>query len=244
MTTWREYQQQAAQFFCMLGLQASTDERVAGVRVQHNVDVVVRNTRAGIQQLWVIECKHWRRSVTKLHVAALATIVQDVGADRGILLSETGFQAGAIRLAKCSNITLTNLADLRANANEERIELALRSARNRLKHIRMNWLLLQLALQIIYPNERPEIFEAGPLIWSTIGAVTEAMLGELPTSYPVPLAGSWSFGHKFTYDADELLTAIEDLIDRLEFELDCHLPFAYPSLWDLPACGPVPAACS
>jgi hypothetical protein len=48
-----------------------------------------------------------------VHVAALASVVQDVGADRGILLSETGFQAGAIRLASLSNITLTSLTELK-----------------------------------------------------------------------------------------------------------------------------------
>jgi restriction system protein len=80
---------------------------------QHDVDVVVRTGRAGIEQLWVVEGKWWRRSVSKLHVAALASVVQDVVAERGILLSETGFQAGAIRLASLSNITLTSLTELK-----------------------------------------------------------------------------------------------------------------------------------
>src|SRR5262249_38211470 len=63
------------------------------------------------EQTWIVECKWWRRAVSKVHVAALANIVQDVGADRGILLTETGFQTGATRLASLSNITLTSLTE-------------------------------------------------------------------------------------------------------------------------------------
>jgi hypothetical protein len=126
MPAWRDYQEQAAEFFRTLGMDANVDERVDGARGQHDVDVVVRATRAGIRQVWVVECKLWRRSVTKLHVAALAQIIQDVGADRGIILSETGFQAGAIRLASMSNITLTSLAEL--NESAETVDLPMRAA--------------------------------------------------------------------------------------------------------------------
>ena len=126
MAAWHDYQEQIADFFRVLGMAATVDERLKGARGQHDVDVVVRDFRAGVQQLWVVECKLWRRSVTKIHVAALAHIVQDVGADRGIMLSETGFQAGAIRLASLQNITLTSLGDLKQSA--EALDLPMRVA--------------------------------------------------------------------------------------------------------------------
>ena len=132
---WREYQEEAAVLFRSLGLEATTDERLRGVRVAHNVDVVVRSRRAGLEQLWVVECKRHRRRVEKLHVAALAEIVRDVGADRGILLSEVGFQAGAIQMASQSNTTLTSLAELREEAAEELLMLRLGECRLRLAHL-------------------------------------------------------------------------------------------------------------
>jgi hypothetical protein len=125
MTSWRDYQEEAAAFFRTLELEATTDESISGARGAHAVDVAVRSRRAGITQLWIVECKLWRRSVGKLHVAALGNIVQDVGADRGILLSESGFQAGAVRLAAHSNITLASLTDLRDNAEHELMMIAL-----------------------------------------------------------------------------------------------------------------------
>lgn len=122
MPSWRDYQERAAAFFRTLGLEATTDESINGARATHALDVAVRSRpRAGITQLWIVECKLWQRRVGKAHVATLGSIVQDVGADRGIMLSESGFQAGAIRLAAHSNITLTSLADLHENAEHEKM---------------------------------------------------------------------------------------------------------------------------
>ncbi len=119
MHTWRDYQDEAAAFFRDLGLDATPDETITGARSPHRVHVAVRTKRLGISQLWIVECKLWRRRVSKLHVEALSNIVQDVGADRGIMLSESGFQAGAILVAGHANITLTSLASLREDVVPE-----------------------------------------------------------------------------------------------------------------------------
>jgi hypothetical protein len=132
---WQEYQEEAAALFRSLGLEATTDERLDGVRGAHDVDVVVRSRRAGLEQFWVVECKWRRRRVEKLHVTALAEIVRDVGADRGVLLSEIGFQAGAVRMAYKSSVTLTSLAELREEAAEELLTLRLGECRPRLAHL-------------------------------------------------------------------------------------------------------------
>jgi len=96
---WREYQQRAADFFRRLGLTAIVEHEVEGARGHHAVNVYVEGLFHGIPLKWVVECKAWKTNVPKEKVMALSSIVQDVGADRGFLLSETGFQAGAIRAA-------------------------------------------------------------------------------------------------------------------------------------------------
>lgn len=129
---WKKYQEDTARFFRDLGFEAKTDVTVEGARGRHDVDVVATSDRAGLRQLWVVECKLWQRAVGKDRVLVLAHIVTDVGADRGILLSESGFQAGALRQARQSNITLTSLADLRENAEEEAGQIALTLALRRI----------------------------------------------------------------------------------------------------------------
>jgi hypothetical protein len=119
---WKDYQEETAAYYRGLGLSAETDVTIEGVRSKHKIDVAVRGYRAGVEFLWVVECKYWNRAVSKDTVATLVAIVQDVGADRGLLLSRRGFQAGATALAQKSNITLTSLSELRANTADEYIE--------------------------------------------------------------------------------------------------------------------------
>ncbi len=120
---WREYQEETAQFFRNLGYGAEVDVRVDGVRSRHDVDVWVTLSRSGLQIQWIIECKLWKRRIGKEKVMALKAIVDDIGADRGVLLSEVGFQKGAASAARRANITLTSLADLRQKARGELLSL-------------------------------------------------------------------------------------------------------------------------
>lgn len=119
MSQWRRYQEEAAQFFRDLGLEAETDVTLTGPRTTHDVDVAVRSKNFGFDLLWIVECKHWNSRVGKLHVLGLRQIVIEVGADRGILLSESGFQKGAKDAANLTNVHTTSIADLRDSAKLE-----------------------------------------------------------------------------------------------------------------------------
>jgi hypothetical protein len=123
---WKEYQEKAASFFRDLGLEADTDVRFAGVRTTHDIDVLVKSHHVGFDVTWVVECKRWRNPVSKLHVLALREIVSDVGADRGILLSESGFQSGAVEAAKLTNVQLTSLADMQNTAKADILSMKVR----------------------------------------------------------------------------------------------------------------------
>ncbi len=89
----------------------------------------------GISFAWVVECKNWKTSVPKEKVATLTAILQDVGADRGFLLSETGFQSGALRMAAKANITLTSLADLASTVGDRHITAQVASLHLRLHNV-------------------------------------------------------------------------------------------------------------
>jgi hypothetical protein len=114
--TWHGYQERAAAVFSKLGCSVVVDAKVKGVRASHQIDVLVRFTRWGLNQIWIIECKHHRRRITKAAVEALKSIVQDVGAEKGFVLSELGFQPAAIAAARNTNVSLISLAKLEAGA--------------------------------------------------------------------------------------------------------------------------------
>jgi hypothetical protein len=117
--SWHDYQERTATFFRSLGLQADTDVNVQGARARHKIDVLVRFERFGIPILWLVECKLWNTRVPKEKILTLQSIAQDIGADKAFLLSESGFQAGAISAARSTNILLSDLHMLEEMAAEE-----------------------------------------------------------------------------------------------------------------------------
>jgi len=134
--SWRRYQQEAAALLTELGFTTGVEDRITSTRgVTHEVDVSARRSVAGVEILWVAECKLWRSAVPKEKVAALAAIGEDLGADRCLLMSETGFQSGAIQMAAGRNITLTSLDDLRTNATADLLTARAHQAERRLREI-------------------------------------------------------------------------------------------------------------
>ncbi len=117
---WEQYQYRTAELLSQLGFTTKVNDPLrASNGVVHRVDVSARMVVAGVSTLWVTECKLWNKAVTKEKVSALKDIVNDLGADRGLLMSEKGFQSGAIRLAATKNISLSSLDEVRANAADQ-----------------------------------------------------------------------------------------------------------------------------
>lgn len=112
ITPWQQYQIDAAECFQRLGCEASVDTVIEGARASHRVDVLVSFRSFALPIYWIIECKRHRSRVKKEHVETLKSIALDTGVDRGILLSEVGFQKGAVEATAFTNIVLTSLDDL------------------------------------------------------------------------------------------------------------------------------------
>jgi len=122
---WSVYQEKAADLFLRLGCTAESNALVDGARARHAVDVWVTFGHFGINHRWMVECKFWRMSVTKEKILVAQQVAADVGAEKVFVLSEAGFQSGAIRAAQHTNLMLTSLADLRAVTKGELLSHAL-----------------------------------------------------------------------------------------------------------------------
>jgi hypothetical protein len=116
---WKVFQSQVKNLFGSAGCIAYEDYTVQGARGKHKIDVYVEFTTFGYKTIWAIECKYWNTNVTKEKVLVLQQIIDDIGADKGVLISKKGFQSGAIRATKKTNVILTNYEDLWAYTNEE-----------------------------------------------------------------------------------------------------------------------------
>ena len=114
---WREYQEAVAEAFRKLGCRAEVDRTVTGARGPHDIDVFVTFEKFGHQSHWIIQCKLWARPVDKSVVQTLHSVVQNIGADRGVIFCENGFQSGAYTAAQNTNVLLQgSLEDFRRTA--------------------------------------------------------------------------------------------------------------------------------
>lgn len=110
---WYEFQELIAEHFRSLGAIAQTNISVEGIRTKHDIDILVLTKFLGADIKWVIEAKYWKSKIPKEKVLALRTIVDEVGADKGFLISEKGFQSGAIAAAHKTNVELVQFSALK-----------------------------------------------------------------------------------------------------------------------------------
>ena len=226
--TWREYQEQVAAFFRDLGLDAQTNVAVQGVRTKHNVDVFVKSHHVGFDVVWIVECKHWASRVTKLHVLALREIVADIGADRGILLAEAGFQSGAVEAATLTNVHVTSLAQLRNTARAEIIAMRLRELHDRADACRERYWSIPKETRI-ERGLRPDVGTVGYSGDQVIALVSELISRGFRGAYPIDtdsfpavaaLTALSAFGHARPFTtAEEIISVVEPMIADLETRL-------------------------
>ena len=111
-SNWRDYQEAAAAVFRDLRCNADVEKTVKGARGEHKIDVYVTFTKFAHECCWIVECKLWSKPVPREVVHTLCSKVQDIGADREVIFSESGFQEGARAAAQNTNILLqTSLED-------------------------------------------------------------------------------------------------------------------------------------
>ena len=215
---WKDYQEEAAEFFRGLGLDAKTNVTLEGVRTKHDIDVVVRSQHVGFDILWLVECKHWKTKVSKLHVLGLRQIVADIGADRGILLCEVGFQSGAIEAAGLTNIYPTSLGDFQITSSGQINSMRIRDLFDRIESCNKRYWDLPKEDRI-EQGLRPERTAVGGYDGQTvIGLVTELLGKALRASYPITCDRLTPFVSlaAIVYQIPETIVSIQELLKIVE----------------------------
>lgn len=116
---WKRFEDLAAHIQRTLSPGATVEQnlRVSGRRsgVPREVDISVK-TRVGQYELFVaIECKHYRRPVNVKDVEEFIGLVKDVGANKGAMISASGFTPAAKNRASDAGIDLHRLMDAEAH---------------------------------------------------------------------------------------------------------------------------------
>lgn len=225
MTDWRAYQKEVATLFRELGCSADVEKVVRGVRAEHRIDIWVEFKRFGIEHRWAIECKCWKSPVPKEKVLTLKAIVDDVGADRGILVAESRFQPSAREAARLTNITLTTLADLKRLAKEDLLQLTFEKLERKAAILRREifgfwkheWTGPYSGRVSLLPGIDEDAWERAVTNIITLNSEFERM--KLDHEFPAPVAklldGSWIIAmnlEEFVQLAGEIIEDMEEWV--------------------------------
>jgi hypothetical protein len=103
------------------------------------IDVLIKHREGLYEHLIIVECKYWKNNVSRLHVDALITAVNDLNAARGVIFSVKNFQEGAITVAKYYGIDLfkvRQLADIEWGSPGQIVDFYLQSFLRSIGNIR------------------------------------------------------------------------------------------------------------
>lgn len=91
------------------------DKKLTAYDGTYQIDIYAEFVALGSEIKVICECKQYTSSVTREKVVILADKIKSIGAHKGILLSTSGFQSGAVQYAKEHGIALIRVYD---NKNE------------------------------------------------------------------------------------------------------------------------------
>jgi hypothetical protein len=91
--------------------------------IDRQIDVSIRWSDANQQYLTIVQAKDWGTPADLVAVGEFASVVEDVGATRGVMVCRSGFTQGARTYARNKGIGLYNLHD--AESRNWRLELTI-----------------------------------------------------------------------------------------------------------------------
>lgn len=107
IANWRDLQDKVAMMFKEMGYYSKSPRVVElGGRGKKEVDVYIKDERASVNQIMLVECKFWSSNVSQDAVHSMHTVMQGSGANTGFIISKKGFQEGAPEAASSTNIHL------------------------------------------------------------------------------------------------------------------------------------------
>jgi restriction system protein len=109
--TWENLEKAVLGVLREAGFEAQRNESIKTARGKVAVDVLATDRTTSPPSVILFECKHWRSRVPQTVVHAFRSVVSDSGANAGLIVSKSGFQAGAEVAASFSNVRLVGWSE-------------------------------------------------------------------------------------------------------------------------------------
>ncbi|CDZ54396.1 restriction endonuclease [Neorhizobium galegae] len=109
--SWEELEEIVADILREAGMESNRTVSVKLPRGSVDIDVLAKETSDGIHNVVICECKNWKHNIPKEIVHAFRTVMHEIGANRGYIISRVGFQSGAYEAAEATNINLVTFQE-------------------------------------------------------------------------------------------------------------------------------------
>lgn len=212
---WKDLQVKVKEIYSNLGCDAKENITVKGARTKHKVDVFTVFEFGGQKYKIVVECKYWKSNVKKEQVATLLGILADIGAEKGIIVSKIGFQAGARRLASYTNVALVTYDELRRDSVYFVDRFRLSNALERLRVLKVPFSRFHGSMSE-EAEKIGEFWVPSPEGWNLVGAISilKSRIEEIDElSFPRRFFFSFISSEKMKKEISKRVNSKKELLD-------------------------------
>jgi len=103
---WRDLQNKVAQLLNESDIKAEVGKKIKNIRGVVEIDVFARETIDNRNYDILIECKNWNSKVPQTVIHSFRSVISDIGANIGYIISLKGFQSGAYEANQFTNIDI------------------------------------------------------------------------------------------------------------------------------------------
>jgi hypothetical protein len=104
--SWQDLQADVARLLAECGFDVEVEKTLATARGAVEIDVYAEEQVRGRKYTIICECKFWRNRVPQNVIHGFRTVVSDIGANVGYVISLNGFQSGSFAASELTNIQL------------------------------------------------------------------------------------------------------------------------------------------
>src|SRR5687767_1092177 len=91
---WHDLQLQVADILHKCRFNVEVEKRAQGIRGHIEIDVYAEETIQGRRYVVACECKHWKAAIPRTAIHAFRTVVADIGANIGYVITTSKYQPG------------------------------------------------------------------------------------------------------------------------------------------------------
>jgi hypothetical protein len=119
---WQSLQAEVGEILAQCGFTVEVEKTVETARGEVEIDVSAEETIKGRRYSVVCECKLWNSKIPQSVIHSFRTVVGDIGANKGYIISKNGFQSGSVKAVNYTNVELVTWESFQQEFAETWIE--------------------------------------------------------------------------------------------------------------------------